>query len=472
MISLATKHNDPEAKLGWPERLGFGTGRFGMNMINAIIGSFVTIYYTNVALLNPGIIATIIALSKVFDGVSDLIIGNIVDRTKSPMGKGRAWLFRMCIPFAISSILLFYVPGSFPDMLKYVYFFLMYNVVNAVFLTFMFVPYFSMISLISKNGYERGLLGNISEIFSTLGNIVINSFFAKLLTAFTTDAANIYTQRAFTLTMAVIGVVVVAVVLLTVLFTKERVTDNGGEKQKEKKKDGVKPLVAVKALLKNKYWLMMIAAMFTVFFVVILYAMGGVYYCLYVFRDIDQLGWMGNSISVAQLVIMFITPMLMAKFGKRIVYTVGMGMLTLGFLGFGLFGVSKIMMIIFNVMKGAGLGMAGGMALGMIADAITYGTWKTGVDAVGMGNAASSAAQKLGMGLGTAVFGWVLAGAGLDGALDVQGLPQPDSVVTAVKFMYTWVPLVLCLVVFLMMLFFFDLDKKMKEIKEPEKANN
>ena len=464
MVSLATRHADPEAKLGWNERLGFGTGRFGMNMINAIIGSFVTIYYTNVALLNPGIIATIIALSKVFDGVSDLIIGNIVDRTKSKMGKGRAWLFRMCIPFALSSILLFFVPSNWPDMVKYVYFFLMYNIVNAVFLTFMFVPFFSMISLITRNGYERGLLGNISEIFSTLGNIVVNSFFAKLLTAFTTDAANIYTQRAFTMTMIVVGIVVVASVMVTVIFTKERITDNSDEKKPEEKKNDVNPIVAVKALLQNKYWVLMIIAMFTIFFVVILYAMGGVYYCLYVFYDINQLGWIGNSISTAQLAIMFVTPFLMKKFGKRAVYTAGMGILTFGFLGFGLFGTSKILMIIFNVCKGAGLGMAGGMALGMIADAITYGKMKTGIDAVGMGNAASSAAQKLGMGLGTAVFGWVLAAAGLDGELDVQGLPQPESVSTAVKFMYTWVPFVLCLVVFLIMLFFFDLEKKMKEM--------
>ena len=467
MLSLATKHTDPEAALGWNERLGFGTGRFGMNMINAIIGSFVTLYYTSVALLDPGIIATIIAMSKLFDGVSDLIVGNIVDHTKSKMGKGRAWLFRLCIPFALSAILLFFVPNNWPSMVKYVYFFLMYNVVNTVFLTFMFVPFFSMISLITKNGYERGLLGNISEIFSTLGNVVINAYFAKLLAAFTTSVDTIHTQRAYTMTMIIIAVVVVAAIMVTVLFTKERVTDNGGapaEEKSEETKDKVSSIDAVKALLKNKYWVMMIIAMFTIFFVVILYAMGGVYYCQYVFRDMNQLGWMGNSISLAQMFVMFATPMFMKKFGKRAVYTAGMAFLTLGFLGFGLFGTSQMLMIVFNVMKGLGLGMAGGMALGMVADAITYGTWKTGIDAVGMGNAASSAAQKLGMGLGTAVFGWVLSAAGLSGELDVQGLPQPDSVVTAIKFMYTWVPFVLCLVVFLLMLFFFDLEKKMKEM--------
>ena len=75
MISFATKHNDPEARLGWPERIGYGTGNLGMNMINAVLGSFLTIYFTNVALLDAGIIASIIAASKIFDGISDLVVG-------------------------------------------------------------------------------------------------------------------------------------------------------------------------------------------------------------------------------------------------------------------------------------------------------------------------------------------------------------------------------------------------------------
>ena len=107
MLNLASKTNDPDAKLGWGERIGYGVGATGWNMINGIIGSFLTVYFTNVALLDAGIIATLIAVSKVFDGISDLIVGNIVDRTNSKLGKARTWLLRMVIPFAISTLLLF-----------------------------------------------------------------------------------------------------------------------------------------------------------------------------------------------------------------------------------------------------------------------------------------------------------------------------------------------------------------------------
>ena len=155
----------------------------------------------------------------------------------------------------------------------------------------------------------------------------------------------------------------------------------------------------------------------------------------------------------------------MKKFGKRPIYTAGMLFLTLGFLGFGFVDTSKPLMIACNVMKGLGLGMSGGMAMGMVADAILYGQLKTGVNAVGMGNAGTSAAQKLGLGLGQAIFGWVLSGAGFDAALDAQGVPQPDSVITAIKFMYNYIPMVMCAVIFLLMLLFFNLERDLKKLK-------
>ncbi len=171
-----------------------------MNMINGILGSFLTVYFINVAFLDAAIISSIIAVSKLFDGVSDLIVGRLVDNTKSKMGKGRSWLFRMCIPFAIAVMLLFYVPKSWPDTVKYVYVFVMYNIVNTVCYTSMLVPFYSMISLITKNPSEKGMLGNVQQIFQTLGNVVVNSFFVVLLAKFSSDADNPNTQQGFTMT--------------------------------------------------------------------------------------------------------------------------------------------------------------------------------------------------------------------------------------------------------------------------------
>ena len=174
---------------------------------------------------------------------------------------------------------------------------------------------------------------------------------------------------------------------------------------------------------------------------------------------------MNNAISIAQFAIMFATPFFMKKFGKRAIFAAGMLVLTIGFGGFGLFASSKATMIVFNAMKGCGLGMCGGMAMGLVADAITYGTLKTGIDAVGMGNAGTSAAQKLGLGLGTAVFGWVLSGAGFDGARDLEGIPQPETVMTAIKVMYNWVPMIMCALIFVVMAVMFNLERDLQKLR-------
>lgn len=467
MISLATKHNDPDKTLGWGERIGYASGAFGWNMVNGIIGTFLTVYFTNVAMLDAAVISTIIAVSKLFDGVSDLVVGRMVDNTKSKMGKARPWLMRMCIPFAVATILLFFVPQGFPSALKYVYVFIMYNLVNAVCLTSIQVPYYSMISLLTRNSYERGFLGNIQQIFQTLGNVFVNAVFTIMLVKFSSSAETYFTQQAFTVTITILCAIMVVVCMITAFSTKERVSDNpDADKAGEAEEEKVPVMTAIKALLSNKYWVMMFFAMLCIFFVIIFYSIGGVYYAIYIFGDMGQISWMNNAISIAQFAIMFATPFFMKKFGKRPIYTAGMLCLTLGFLGFGFVDFSKPLMIACNVLKGLGLGMSGGMAMGMVADAILYGQLKTGINAVGMGNAGTSAAQKLGLGLGQAIFGWVLSGAGFDASLDAQGIAQPETVITAIKFMYNYIPMVMCAVIFVMMLVFFNLERDLNKLKK------
>lgn len=473
MRSLATKHNDPNEPLGWGERLGFGAGQLGMNAINAIIGSFLTIYFTNAAFLDAGIIATIIAVSKVFDGISDIIVGNLVDRTQSKYGKARVWLIRMCIPLAISTVLLFYVPANLPEFAKYVYVFIFYNLVNAVFYTSMLVPYYSMISLMTKNPYERGQLGNIQQIFQTAANVIINSAFIALLTYFAGETETIYTQKAFSCTVGIICFGMVIFSLVCVLFTKERVKDENKTEEEKKMDAGAHPIESLKALLTNKYWVIIFVANFVIFFAIIMYAVGNVYYSQYVLADMSYYPLMSNSISIAQFAIMFVTPFFMKKFGKGNIYKIGMGMLTFGFVGFGLFANNMATVAFFNILKGLGLGMSGGMAMGIVADTITYSRLKSGIDPVGMGNAAISAAQKLGLGLGTAVFGWFMSGAGFDPMLDAQGIAQPESVIQAIKFTYSWLPAVLSLIVVVLLVVFFDIEKKLpKMLEEAGEGNN
>ncbi len=241
---------------------------------------------------------------------------------------------------------------------------------NAVCLTGMLVPYYSMVSLVTANPYERGLLGNIQQIFQTLGNVVVNATFITLLSKFTSSTKTVYTQRAFTIAMLIYCLLMVVISLFCVYNTKERVKDAEISKAETVKKKNDENVMAA------------------------------------------------------------------------------------GFALTGLSGGNAVMMTISNVLKGCGVGMAGSMALGMVGDTITYGKLKSGIDTVGMGNAGISATQKIGLGLGQAVFGWGLTAAGMDGTPDAQGIAQPESVTAAINFMYGWLPAVMAGVMFILFLLF------------------
>ena len=124
------------------------------------------------------------AISKIFDGVSDLIKGRIVDRTHSRWGKARPWMLRMCVPLAISTVLMFSVPTSLEGRVQIAYIFLTYNLVSTIFYTALNVPYASLQGLMTTNQYERGLLGNFRMLLATAGTMTVNIFVMKICTFF------------------------------------------------------------------------------------------------------------------------------------------------------------------------------------------------------------------------------------------------------------------------------------------------
>ncbi|MCR5544993.1 MAG: glycoside-pentoside-hexuronide (GPH):cation symporter [Lachnospiraceae bacterium] len=467
MYSFATKTDNPNTKLGWNDRIGYGIGNFGMAWVNGMMSAFLMKYLTDVSLVDAGVVSFIIAISKLFDGISDLIMGRIVDSTHSKMGKARVWLLRMSIPLAISTVLLFSIPSSMTGMIKYVYVFIIYNLVNSVCYTAMAVPYNALVSLSTTDTYEHGMLGNIAMIFQTIANICMNTFFMVMVVKFAGVAEPYMTgaQRGWTLASAVVGVIIVLSALVCVFGTKERTVK---DENNDQKKEIIPTKDALKSLFSNKYWLLMILGMFVIFFIIVLYSAGAIYYCADVLGDYALYTPVNNALSIAQFAIMFVTPIIMKKFGKHKTYMLGLIATCLGFLGTGLAGANLSLLIVFNVIKGIGLGAAGGMAIGMVADTLEYGQWKDGIKPVGMGNAAISAAQKLGLGLGQVALGAILSFGGYDGGVSVQS----ESAKAAITFLYNWLPAAMIAVTFVIMLFY-TLDKEMPNIhKELEQRDN
>ena len=114
----------PDARVPLIEKLGISLGYQGPNLYTMIISSFLLVYYTNVVGLGAGAVATVMGISKVLDGLSDIVAGTILDRTHTKYGKCRPWIVRMIIPTAVCAFLMFFVPAGFSNGLKLVYVFI------------------------------------------------------------------------------------------------------------------------------------------------------------------------------------------------------------------------------------------------------------------------------------------------------------------------------------------------------------
>ncbi len=435
------------AKLSFLERFGYGVGDYAANLVYSAISAFLLVYYTNVIGASAAAAASIIAVSKIFDGVSDLIMGYIVDHTNTKYGKARPWIARLCIPLAVCTVLMFSVPSSFAGKTQIAYMFLTYNLVSSIFYTGVNVPYATLQGLMTTNQYERGLLGNFRNLLSTAGTMTINTVVLKMTGFFGNGDA--YTQKGWTLTIAILMVVFVILNMFTFFTCTERVTTQGTSEKKE----NISFIKGFKALIKNKYWVLMSLNLFSMFFMMSSFFGSVLYFTKYNMGNENQYSMVANLLSGAQIVTLFITPFIMKKVSKRNLNMTGMAIVAIGLVLSGL-STNYGFICVTSVIKGIGLGCAGATMFGCLQDAITYGEWNAGFSVAGMGNAASSFCFKIGSGLGTAVLGWVLSA----GAFDAAKTVQEASALTAITTSFAWIPAVtsaLCVVCMI----FFDLDK-------------
>lgn len=98
--------------LKWYNKVGYGTGDLAGNVVYAFLSSFVMLYLTNTVGLNPGVVGTLIMVSKLFDGVSDMFFGTLIDKTKSRLGKARPWMLYAYIGCAVTLVANFAITGK------------------------------------------------------------------------------------------------------------------------------------------------------------------------------------------------------------------------------------------------------------------------------------------------------------------------------------------------------------------------
>ncbi|WP_202914427.1 MFS transporter [Streptococcus sp. S784/96/1] len=441
-----TYNPDPPSKLSFLERFAYGTGDFAGNIVYSAISIFLVFYYTDVVHADAAAVGTIMLVSRIFDGISDIIMGIIVDRTKSKFGKARVWLARLAIPYALSAVILFSVPTNASNTFKLIYIFLSYNLVSTVIFTAINVPYATMNAMMTQNQYERTLLGTFRMLLATAGTLFINTFTLKVVNAFGGDA------KAWTLTFVVFGVLSIVIFLFSFFFTHERVIE-------EQNSDTPKANIAQEfgALLKNKYWLIVALVVFIMYFSLTVGGGTAIYYAKAVLNDQNLVGPLGNATTIAQIATMFVAaPLFVKRMGKGKAMGLGMSISAIGYLMTALVGANYTLIMVSNVIKGIGNGFAASCMWGMLSDTIEYGEWKTGIRSAGLANAASSFGSKVGSGVAGAVLGWVMAA----GGYDATAATQSASAVAAVSTLYIYLPLAISVISAVVLLVFYKLDKE------------
>ena len=139
--------------LKWYNKVGYGTGDLAGNVVYAFLSSFVMLYLTNTVGLDPGVVGTLIMVSKLFDGVSDMFFGTLIDKTKSRLGKARPWMLYAYIGCAVTLVANFAIPESLGKTAQYAWFFIAYTLLNAVFFTANNIAYASLVTFCTNGQF-------------------------------------------------------------------------------------------------------------------------------------------------------------------------------------------------------------------------------------------------------------------------------------------------------------------------------
>lgn len=443
-------HNatDSNGKISVKERIAYGFGDFSSNIMYSAMSAFLMFYYTDVVGVGAAAVGVIMLCSRLFDGVSDLIMGIIIDRTNSKYGKARVWILRFVIPYAIGTVLLFAVPTGWTQTAKLIYIFFSYNLAFTVLFTGINLPYATLTALMTQNQYERSVLSIFRMILATTGTLFIKTCTLPVVKFFGNDA------RAWTYTFIVFGILEIITFMITFLGTKERVGNDP-----EAKKEHVPVADGFKALAKNKYWFMATLNLILIFIAQGVSGSAEVYYTKNVLGNSNLIGTLSVALQVTQIICMFFIAIFVKKYGKRNVLMAGAVIMIIGYGIMAAAGASVPVLIIGCVARGIGNSGISACMFAMVTDTIEYGEWKTGVRTEGLINSAASFGQKLGNGLSTVLLGAILNIGGYVGSAKVQ----TSGALTAIKASYIYVPIILT-VIQIVVLYFYHLDKEYEGI--------
>lgn len=440
------------------EKISYGLGDTACNVVNGLVFSLITLFYTDYVGVSAATVGLVMLLSRCFDGVSDVIMGLIVSKTKSKWGQARPWLLWVAVPYGLATLSMLAVPQTTPT-LQFIYILVTYNLCTTVCYTAINVPYGTLATKMTRSSLGRDLLGVFRMGLSPLGRILSVTFTLPLIKAFGDD------QAAWIKAMSIWAIVAVIMLLICFKNCEERVVIKAAQEQKNSFGKQIKGVLA------NRYfWLVLIlwavqASYATVFGTV------APYYCKYILGNDN---WMYSMLYLLETGVLIagvlISPLLLKRFGKRNLALAG-----------AVVSIAAQILLLLNpydvtwvfattVIRSIGTVPLNAFVMGMLGDVIEYGQWKNHVREESLTVSAGSMGVKFGQGVAGAVIGWVLQFSGYISSTAGAAV-QPETALNMISNLFIWGPAILWLLA-AVVLAFYKLDKIypdiMKELKERE----
>lgn len=454
------KTNGPDDKLSMGEKLSYSMGEVATCAMFALFTTLLVFFYTDVVGVSPATVGLIIAISQVFNGVSDIAAGFIVDRTRSKHGRVRVWLLRMAVPYTVASILLMTVPqvGAFAQA---IYIFFTYNLMLTVVYTMTQLPYATLVTYLTRNQDERANTNIIRMTISPVANMAMTLGFLPLVDLLGGG------QQAWIKATAIYGIACSLLLLWCFFFTKERVQvvdDAKGEKLPLK--------TAIAVLFKNKYFILAFLFFFALAFYQTVAGTMLTYYCKNFLGTENLMGVINFACQIMMIVSTPVIGLLIHRMSKRNWCIFGAICIIAGALVVP-FGPHSVPVVFGGtLLRGVGLACEYAMMYTMVADVVEYGHWKTGMRTPSAIQSAVTSGQKFGQGICSAAIGAIMSWAGYNGvaAASEQTELALDTVYNL--FVYGMVGTAVFVIVILL---FYHLDKEypkvIQELLEREKGS-
>ena len=378
-------------------------------------------------------------VTKFIDGVSDLIVGYLIDKTNTRWGKSRPWILFGAIPFGVTAVLAFSVPDiGQTGMLIYAY--VTYILLSTSY-TIVNIPMASILPALSENPHERTVLASCRTFFSLVGSTVVSAFALTLVDKF----GNGNEALGFRIVMIIFGVIGCLVFFFCFFNTKERVMV-----QAEK----VSLKANISCLLHNGPWKLFALNIVWFFGGYVIQASAVIYYFTYVVQNTSMVQIVATITTLVPIVTNLLAPFLVKLTSKRNLM-IGGSVVHAGGLLIIFFGGTNVPVLIGGaVIAAAGYGLKGSMHFAMQPDPVDYGEWKSGVNTAGTLSAVNGFIGKVGMAIASSIGAALLQFGGFDAALSVQSATAQSYITT----MYIWVPIVMNIATIITMMFY-NLDK-------------